>query len=460
MCKFFFTQQSLKFLKASFHNLNETSIREAPLLARVQNLFHQVRYNLELNLVGSDLDQEKLRKLDKMTVDQIASLMDIYAQGEKKQENQLHHSPKSIVSPFVQQEDKLHDDWSKWSFIFYQHRDHFLELVDSGQTYHATVYKLKTLDNDWLLANKSLSALIELQELSGNDKSLNVYAEIDSAFNILNLLLIIVLGGVGMNYYFAMLRIEKEEKIREENYKTINDHKLSLSFAHHSKLISIGEMSAGIAHEINNPLTIISMSLAHMSKNLNDSKRTAELVNTMCKALDRIKKNIVSMQRFSHVTSINDFNAHSLNEIISNCMCLTAFKAKQENTIIKLDLQNNISISCNSLEIEQVLFNLINNAIDAVKNLDEKWIKVELTDGYDVVILRVTDSGEGIPEDLKVKLFDPFFTTKPVGEGTGLGLSLCKSILSKHNASICILTNSPNTCFEIRFTKLAEKLAA
>ena len=104
--------------------------------------------------------------------------------------------------------------------------------------------------------------------------------------------------------------------------------------------------------------------------------------------------------------------------------------------------------------------NLINNSIDAVKETPEKWIKVEIYDESQTVVLRIIDSGSGIPENLRAKLFDPFFTTKPVGKGTGLGLSITKGILDEHKATIAVVDDVPNTCFEIKFPKIAVKNVA
>ena len=97
--------------------------------------------------------------------------------------------------------------------------------------------------------------------------------------------------------------------------------------------------------------------------------------------------------------------------------------------------------------------NLINNSIDAVKDSHDRWVKMELGETISEIVLRISDSGLGIPEHVQKKLFQPFFTTKEVGEGTGLGLSIVKGILDDHKASIELLANQPHTCFEIKFPK-------
>jgi signal transduction histidine kinase len=110
-------------------------------------------------------------------------------------------------------------------------------------------------------------------------------------------------------------------------------------------------------------------------------------------------------------------------------------------------------IFCDDIEIEQVIINLISNAIDAAENGDENWIKIKVFDNSKYAILQISDSGLIIPDKIRDKIFEPFFTTKPVGEGTGLGLSIAKGILDEHNAVIN-MSFSPNTCFEICFPKV------
>jgi C4-dicarboxylate-specific signal transduction histidine kinase len=122
-----------------------------------------------------------------------------------------------------------------------------------------------------------------------------------------------------------------------------------------------------------------------------------------------------------------------------------------------VNCETNARIYCNDVEIEQVIVNLISNAIDATKDLTQRWVAVSATEAEDMVILRVTDSGSGIPPNVRSKIFDPFYTTKKVGEGTGLGLSVSKGILDEHKATISVVDDSPNTCFEVRLRKHKEE---
>ena len=112
---------------------------------------------------------------------------------------------------------------------------------------------------------------------------------------------------------------------------------------------------------------------------------------------------------------------------------------------------------CDEIEIEQILINLINNSIDAIKQLPKKWINISLIEKNENLVLTIADSGDGIPISIQDRIFDPFYTTKKIGEGTGLGLSIVKGMLEDHDASITLDNDSINTCFILRFPKFSEK---
>jgi C4-dicarboxylate-specific signal transduction histidine kinase len=126
---------------------------------------------------------------------------------------------------------------------------------------------------------------------------------------------------------------------------------------------------------------------------------------------------------------------------------------------VSRDCPEHLSLVCDDLSLEQVLINLINNAIDAVKLNEEKWVKLTAHEAEESLILRVFDSGVTINQELEEKIFDPFFTTKKVGEGTGLGLSITKGILDEHQATISLNRGFSTTCFEIKFKKAGVKIA-
>ena len=226
---------------------------------------------------------------------------------------------------------------------------------------------------------------------------------------------------------------------------------------HSSKLASLGEMSAGMAHEINNPLAIISASVELLTIFINDPVKLEHHIEVIRKAGARIAKIVLGLKKFSRSGQKASVVTCSLGEIAKEALILTASKSNRHDTPVTLDCQIDGNINCDEVEIEQVLINLINNAIDAVQNRPEKWVVVSVIAIEDSVVLRVMDSGNGIPEHVRAKLFQPFFTTKPAGRGTGLGLSITKGILDEHKASISVVAECAHTCFEIRFPKAGAK---
>ena len=165
--------------------------------------------------------------------------------------------------------------------------------------------------------------------------------------------------------------------------------------------------------------------------------------------LELERQNSVRSAKFAALGELSAGIAHEV-------LILTETKSIKFNTPVTVEGELKSMIDCDEIEIEQVLINLISNAIDAVKDLKDRWVKVILLEEDSEAIVRIVDSGFGIPEEVKDKLFDPFFTTKKAGEGTGIGLSISKRILDEHKAKIQVLPGE-HTCFEIRFPKVEPK---
>lgn len=222
---------------------------------------------------------------------------------------------------------------------------------------------------------------------------------------------------------------------------------------HLSKLASLGEMSAGIAHEINNPLGIILGHLHLLEKYQEQSDRFRLKVKSIQKATMRIDKIVQGLKKYSHSSEKIERNEIDLEKIVNDALVITESKAKHFDVVVSLEVNLTGKIVANEVEIEQVIINLVNNAIDATKSLVDRWVQIKCFEDGDSTVMQVIDSGSGISSEIEFKLFEPFYTTKSIGEGTGLGLSIVKGILDQHKATIKVNREVHNTCFEVRFSK-------
>lgn len=220
-----------------------------------------------------------------------------------------------------------------------------------------------------------------------------------------------------------------------------------------AKLASLGALSTGFAHEINNPLTTILSALSALPSLVSNPEKFAMAIERSKRNCRRIAKIVAGVKKFSKSQDSTPLERRKLANIVHESLILTELKSKEHNTPVTIENEVLAEIDCDEIEIEQVLINLINNSIDAVQAVPEKWVKISLTEDDTSVILRIIDSGPGISEQVRSRIFDPFFSTKRAGEGTGLGLSITKGILDRHHASIRVDTEVPNTCFEIKFKK-------
>jgi C4-dicarboxylate-specific signal transduction histidine kinase len=207
-----------------------------------------------------------------------------------------------------------------------------------------------------------------------------------------------------------------------------------------SKFAALGQMSSGIAHEINNPLTIIK-GLTFMITKLADTdqkQKIKEHSQRIEDTVDRISKIIKSLRAYARDEAQDPLKKESVNSIINSTLDLCSEKFKNYGITLDVFLpQNDIFINARSFQISQIIINLLNNASDEIINLDTKWIQIQAkTTGQGSIEISVENSGPKIPKEIADKLFVPFFTTKEVGKGTGLGLIISQSLAKSHNGDL------------------------
>lgn len=222
-----------------------------------------------------------------------------------------------------------------------------------------------------------------------------------------------------------------------------------------SKMASLGEMAGGIAHEINNPLTIIQgrvIRLLQLSER-SEGVSLPELRDQMQIVLDtsrRIAKIVKGLGTFSRESNLDLPEPAELDLIIQDTIELCRERFSESDVLLKTPSSTDLLILCRPAQISQVLLNLLNNAFDAVLNQPEKWVEVSVDlQDVNLIQIKVTDSGSGISAEVIQKIMQPFFTTKEVGKGTGLGLSISKGIIENHGGKLYLERAHLNTCFII-----------
>lgn len=225
-----------------------------------------------------------------------------------------------------------------------------------------------------------------------------------------------------------------EEKQRQEVY-----HRTE-------KLVALGQLSAGIAHELNTPLGSI---LGYARLLMKDKKLDAqqrerlEIIAEQAKRSGAIIKGLLNFARQSN-SSFRNMKDAGVNDILTDVLKLLQTEIQKYGINVITDFRQIPDAKVDVRQIEQAIFNIILNAIHAVKNKNNGEICIRTFAENNFIKIEVSDNGLGIPEDVKPRIFDPFFTTKPVGEGTGLGLSISAGIISEHGGSIDVESTEGN----------------
>ncbi len=259
--------------------------------------------------------------------------------------------------------------------------------------------------------------------------------QIDGLDKIIDCVVVKMDGGRTL-LCFADISREREEE--EKLYLT-------------DRLASIGEMAAGLAHELNNPLTGI-LALSQMLTHANlpsEYKEDMECINTEAKRAASIVKNVLLFAR----SQAGEISQSSINDVIKNVLKLREYEEKAGNIAIVANLEENLpSVPLDKGQLQQVFLNLISNAEAAIKQIDRPGIitiATQRTNSH--VSIMFSDNGCGINKQVMPRIFDPFFTTKEIGKGTGLGLSICYSIIVKHGGKINVKSQvNEGTTFTIK----------
>lgn len=226
-------------------------------------------------------------------------------------------------------------------------------------------------------------------------------------------------------------------------------------FIERGKFSELGLMSAGIAHEISNPLSVILGRLQLLQRIYRDPLKQKEValgLNQIQSASQRIEKTIKGIRSYIYRNDDVVEDQIALSDIIDDVLVFCGERLKNHGIEFRTIGTEAIFLRGHKGQFEQALLNLINNSFDAVDKLEEKWIEIVVVEEGDVVDIYFKDSGHGIAPDVRQKMMEPFYSSKPQ-KGSGLGLPLVKSIAERHSGSLTYIDKSENTTFLLELPK-------
>ncbi|MBW2061494.1 MAG: GHKL domain-containing protein [Deltaproteobacteria bacterium] len=341
-------------------------------------------------------------------------------------------------------------------------------IYQTASRFHGTALGKSNLDAR-LFGNETM--IIEKQKIDGKTKSYagawlknnewllvigqEMGEERGGLLTTRNMEIIIISLGCLVIIITTILTTRITVRRLEEANNHINE--INAQLMQSDKLAALGKMATGIAHEINNPLAIISEKAGWMRDLLADEKfQESENLKEYTVSIDKIEDHVERARKVTHnmLGFARRMEPHlddvDVNDVLDQSLELLQNYARLSNIEIKKDLYPHFPIiASDQSQLQQVFLNLLNNAIDAIGKDGVIEIKTWLDDSQ--IAVSIKDNGPGIPPEYQRKVFDPFFTTKATGKGTGLGLSISFSIIEKMGGTISFTSKeSEGTTFTIR----------
>ncbi len=298
--------------------------------------------------------------------------------------------------------------------------------------------KMARMDQKFVVVNSKLSefrltlARMQANEISRQSDGVKEASRFENFLGGVVLMIVILVTWFG---HYMSKRMAAQEQILRSN----------------AKMVALGEMAAGVAHEINNPLAIVRTRASQLRRLISSGRFEASQSITFLQEIEstivRMAKIIDGLRSFSRSNDVDHSTTVPLRKLLDDVTGLCQERLKNHGVQLEVRLSDEVELNCRPVQIEQVLINLVNNAYDAIQGSENPWIRIEATKINQSIQIRVTDSGRGISDEIADKLMQPFFTTKPIGKGTGLGLSISIGIAEAHLGKLFLNRECENTQF-------------
>lgn len=369
----------------------------------------------------------------------------------------------------IQSNQKILDTYGQY-VLLYEAQGNLpkaLEMMRRYQSLNASIINVETNRNVAELREKYES---DRREQQNQLLSLDVQRQKSQKQSLVAFtLLVALLGGAAgwawwKNRQKSRLLSQKNNELEAEKRKLENTlnrlHEMRNQLMHSEKMASIGQLTAGIAHEINNPINFVGTSVQAIKMNLADLKQLlpenlrnhpelaalyAENETLMAgieRGMDRTRDIILGLRTFSR-NEEGEFTAVDLHACIDSALALIVHETKN-HCVVQKSYGDIPHIQGLPGKINQVMLNLLTNAVQAIQAVHPPGaepaglIEIETRQSGNQVVVAIRDNGIGMDEATQQRMFEPFFTTKPVGEGTGLGMAICYGIIRQHHGEITV----------------------
>ncbi|MCB0366848.1 MAG: response regulator [Bdellovibrionaceae bacterium] len=266
-------------------------------------------------------------------------------------------------------------------------------------------------------------------------------------------------GIVVAGHELLMVTFFDHTKGVKEKQKLAEDLK---SVYHMAKLADLGKIAASVAHEMNNPLMVIQGQAELLelkaSKNALSEEEVRRLVDPIYRSVERMSQIVTQMKNIARAPD-GKMDKMDLARVMNEGLLLVQHRSNFLGVEIKVECPAGVMVKGNRTQIEQVVVNMINNAMDAMEeaSYEVRKITITVTPSSDYTLVEIWNTGPAIPKEVQDSILNPFFTTKAVGKGTGLGLSVCSGILRAHKGSLKLkYSNDKGTCFEMKFPAIKD----